>query len=111
MKIDGHKEPITGVLVKDSIFDVVDGDDPPQGAFKFSGDAEQRYLMYICPCGCEQLRSIPLLVAGIIVGKGWSWDGNEEAPTLAPSIRHLDRCTWHGFLQGGVWRPCNDSGR
>lgn len=34
----------------------------------------------------------------------WTWDGNEEAPTLKPSIVHaVERggCGWHGWLTAG----------
>lgn len=43
-------------------------------------------------------------------GARWTWDGNETAPTLSPSL-HLQcgggdshvplRTIWHGFLRGG----------
>lgn len=32
---------------------------------------------------------------------GWSYDGNEKAPTLAPSIK-CHECGWHGFIRAGV---------
>lgn len=42
-------------------------------------------------------------------GATWKWDGNEDQPTLSPSIlswsndskgnRHIH---WHGFVRGGV---------
>lgn len=33
----------------------------------------------------------------------WTWDGNEEAPTLTPSINcnGVGGCGWHGFIQQG----------
>jgi hypothetical protein len=40
----------------------------------------------------------------IIGGKTWDWDGNEEAPTLTPSINcngGPSSCGWHGFIQQG----------
>lgn len=30
----------------------------------------------------------------------WTWDGNEAAPTLSPSI-NCSECGWHGFIQNG----------
>lgn len=34
----------------------------------------------------------------------WGWDGNEDKPTLLPSI-HLPG-VWHGFLQAGYLKSC-----
>lgn len=30
----------------------------------------------------------------------WSWDGNRDRPTFAPSI-NCGTCGWHGFVEGG----------
>lgn len=41
---------------------------------------------------------------------GWTWDGNVEKPTVAPSIDAKDdpdgESTWHGFLTDGVFKAC-----
>ena len=29
----------------------------------------------------------------------WAWDGNEEAPTLSPSLHAIG--DWHGYVQNG----------
>jgi len=34
----------------------------------------------------------------------WGWDGNREAPTLAPSIHLVGE--WHGYLQAGFLSSC-----
>ena len=38
----------------------------------------------------------------------WLWDGNEERPTLGPSIDCIDGNTgeslWHGYLENGHFR-------
>ena len=34
----------------------------------------------------------------------WGWDGNEEKPTLTPSIHDVGH--WHGFLRSGVLESC-----
>lgn len=31
--------------------------------------------------------------------RNWGWDGNEEAPTLTPSIHTIGH--WHGFIRNG----------
>lgn len=44
----------------------------------------------------------------------WQWDGNEEAPTLTPSIRYGERNEaheitvehWHGFITSGQIKSC-----
>lgn len=41
-------------------------------------------LMYFCP-GCEQAHGIGV-DARLRDGARWTWDGNFEAPTFAPSI-------------------------
>jgi len=40
----------------------------------------------------------------INVPRGWTWDGNEDAPTLTPSIFHEPQGglhSWHGFATAG----------
>jgi hypothetical protein len=41
---------------------------------------------------------IPVSKGKGVPGK-WDWDGNEDLPTLAPSL-HCDG-HWHGFIRGG----------
>lgn len=59
-------------------------------------------LLFICPCGCHRLRSVPIAPAD----RGWTWNGDLEKPTLTPSILILGECGWHGFLTNGEWRTC-----
>lgn len=76
------------------------------GLFWWTSDQEgNRYLAYVCPCGCGQPRAIPTAMnPGATAGRGpWTWDGNEDVPTLTPSIQHRDACQWHGFLTVGQW--------
>lgn len=68
-----------------------------------------------CPCGCGELRAVTInpLRSGSR-RPVWTWDGNREAPTLAPSILicQLDERGrpvgehWHGFLVAGHWNSC-----
>ncbi len=60
-----------------------------------------RSLIFICPCGCSKVRIVP--VKG---DRKWNWDGNQELPTLTPSILIMGECGWHGFLTAGEWRTC-----
>ena len=41
----------------------------------------------------------------------WLWDGDEDAPTVSPSIKHLDplpdggwEVLWHGNVRAGQWK-------
>jgi hypothetical protein len=34
----------------------------------------------------------------------WGWDGNEDAPTITPSINLVGY--WHGFFEKGYFRSC-----
>ncbi|HWA07934.1 MAG TPA: DUF6527 family protein [Opitutaceae bacterium] len=36
--------------------------------------------------------------------KVWGWDGNEEKPTLEPSIHTIGH--WHGYLRNGRLQSC-----
>jgi len=81
-------------------------DDMAPGDYRFLDD----HLIYQCPCGCGQVRSLPIS-QGPKRPHFWSWDGNTDLPTVAPSIRIVGSCKWHGFLQDGCWKPCGDSGQ
>lgn len=84
----------------------VDFDRPIPGTFKFgeSMGGRHRYLIFVCVYAC--IHSIPVLGHP----KSWQWDGNEESPTVKPSIRDLSSCRWHGFITKGVLETCADSG-
>lgn len=36
--------------------------------------------------------------------RAWTWDGNRERPTIAPSIHVIGH--WHGFVENGQIRSC-----
>ena len=40
--------------------------------------------------------------------KHWDWDGNEEKPTLSPSIAcgHEGERDWHGYMKAGRLEAC-----
>lgn len=102
-----HILPVPAVPVED--FDALYG---TPGAFSITdaGDA----ILFTCPCGCDDRFRLPVYpAAGALPtqGKGWAWDGHRQAPTLAPSIRQMAGCKWHGHLQAGLFIPCGDSGR
>lgn len=74
------------------------------GDFYWSASPPGR-LTFLCPCGCGDVGGI--LVAGDESRQPvWQWNGNEEAPTVTPSIRFMSGCQWHGYLTAGVFRSC-----
>lgn len=62
------------------------------------------YIVFGCPC-CGESITLPLKPAKT---NGWGFDGNEDQPTLDPSIaigEHGEkRKTWHGYLTAGVFQ-------
>ena len=75
------------------------------GAYKFEDDNN---IIYICPCGCKELMSLPVVPLHISGQRGWGWNQNKDKPTLTPSIRRMDGCKFHGFLTDGVWTGNNE---
>jgi len=62
-------------------------------------------LVLSCP-GCGSIQALPVRYPGHHPSKGvlWDWDGNEDLPTLSPSINHVG--CWHGFLRAGELTSC-----
>lgn len=72
------------------------------GDFTFSDEREFIYIVLPGQKSPDALRIEKGREGGPRV---WGWDGNEEAPTLAPSI--LDNSTgWHGYLRNGRLESC-----
>lgn len=73
------------------------------GAFDFytAEGRERAGMIYICPCGCGATGALAFRPAR---SPSWEWDGNEEAPTLSPSVHHVGH--WHGYLRAGIWESC-----
>lgn len=73
--------------------------DSPPGTFAYWTDQQgaKSGMHFTCPCGCGK-------IFGAHFGK-WSWDGNEEQPTLTPSL-NCGPDHWHGFLTAGVFKKC-----
>ena len=91
--------PITWV---ENVFDAARAG--THGAGKW--DDEFEMLDYVCPCGCNTVRSLPIKAGDKESGR-WKWDGNRDAPTFTPSIQHVpnkqNKCSWHGFMTKGEW--------
>lgn len=76
-----------------------------KGDFEITTDEKtsQRWFWFKCPGSCGQVSAIALRpVVDLQPGRhSWDFDGNEEAPTLHPSINHVG--CWHGWLRSGVF--------
>lgn len=92
-------------------------DHVPAGQFKFysSSDNDRAGMLFGCPCGCGQMMSVAIRRGSADGDRTWGWDGNENAPTLTPSILiyQMEEGTgrrigehWHGFLTNGEFRSC-----
>lgn len=45
------------------------------------------------------VRPVPDTLKDVNGGHSWGWDGNEDNPTLTPSV-HITGC-WHGWVRAG----------
>lgn len=79
-----------------------------------NGTAPGRSLWLWCP-GCEDAHRVTVDAPGC-----WTWDGDEAAPTISPSIlvsshqtfdadnNPVDTPRCHSFLRGGRWQFLTD---
>ena len=74
-------------------------ENPPPGSYTF--ESTGKGLLYICPCGCGKMGFVGFRGKVTPPRPSWEWDGNEESPTLSPSIHDVGH--WHGFLKQGQW--------
>jgi hypothetical protein len=56
---------------------------------------------FVCPCGCGAVAALP--VNQNPRNPGWTWDQNQEKPTLSPSIQMTSPCRWHGWMKTGIF--------
>ena len=96
-QVEGHQDDQARWLRKDLA--------PGTAAWMEGTDGEISSLVFVCPCGCGEICSIPVRVG---YGTFWKWDGNRELPTLTPSILRVSpySCGWHGFLTAGQFTSC-----
>ena len=92
--------------------DDIEADGVPAGAFEFFyKDGKAVGMIYKCPCGCGCEGALNFRPHA---SPSWEWDGNEDKPTLSPSVHHQFTITttgekkthWHGWLKQGVWTSC-----
>lgn len=73
-----------------------------RGDFEITTDEKtgQRWFWFCCPGKCGDVSVLALRpTVDALERHSWEFDGNEEAPTLSPSINHVG--CWHGFLRNG----------
>lgn len=71
------------------------------GDFCFDEEGE---TLYIWLPGATGPDALSIQRGPSVDARVWSWDGNEDKPTLAPSI--LDPRNWHGYLRNGRLESC-----
>ena len=75
-----------------------------------------KYLRFKCPA-CNEHEAIPFQAGTDYKGPVWKFNGNLEAPTLSPSVRHympdesgrVQKTLCHYHLVNGVIDYCTDS--
>lgn len=73
---------------------------PGTASWAINSKNETASLIFTCPSGCGRIENVPIANSE---QKGWTWDGNVQAPTLQPSIQIISGCKWHGYLIKGEW--------
>lgn len=94
--------------------------DVPTGTFDIengtiAGYAATAHMIFVCP----NQRRCTILLGPQNVNRSapdrlcvWKWDGNENEPTITPSINCIAEkdgkptgsCGWHGFITDGVMK-------
>lgn len=90
--------------VKAKMFDDIDSVNVTPGGFEYfvnASDKKVAGMIYSCPCGCGRIGALDFKPSE---SPSWVWDGNEEEPTLSPSVHDVGH--WHGYLKNGVWESC-----
>lgn len=77
------------------------GEMAQEGDFTFSDDFETIYVWLPGVKGSDALRIKKGNPGGERV---WGWDGNENSPTLTPSIHAPGQ--WHGYMRSGKLVSC-----
>lgn len=79
----------------------------------FSFPEDRKSMLFSCPCGQGYGGVAHVGSVNFDPAEGrplWAWDGNEEAPTITPSIlvSYPKTECWHGYLRAGKWEGCHD---
>lgn len=70
----------------------------PRGAYEIrrADNGQPLAFWFVCP-GCGTTSALALRPSP--APQSWAFDGNDDAPTLKPSINHVG--CWHGWLTAG----------
>lgn len=77
---------------------------PPGSFFIETNPTGNRLMWHKLPdgnYGVIWLRPVP---EGMAAHPSWEWDGNEDKPTLKPSVHAVGR--WHGYFTNGRMESC-----
>jgi hypothetical protein len=80
---------------------VLNGEMNKPGDFCFD---ESKTNLYLWLPGENNPDCIPIIRGTCGVPRIWGWDGNEDKPTITPSI--LATGQWHGYLRDGRLISC-----
>jgi hypothetical protein len=69
------------------------------------GGDDGKYVVFYCP-GCKRPHAANVEKPNRW-GAKWAFDGNEEQPTLSPSVNYVGSC--HFFVRAGHIEFCSDS--
>lgn len=79
-------------------------DGPPGAFFIEEFDTGQRVMWHKLPDGTPGCILLRPVVSQNVSMSSWQWDGNEEKPTLHPSVHLPGR--WHGWFRNGRMESC-----
>lgn len=103
----GSKQRRVKVTVVDDIFTGATGVPGEISYTTNAGSDDIAGLLFRCPCGCGVVSGVTFKNGPLEAGPEWSWDGDEESPTVKPSIRRVGvGCNYHGFLTDGRFTFC-----
>ena len=72
------------------------------GDFSWGPEVDGIRYLYLCLPGDKHLDAIRVQRGPAGGARTWGWDGNEDKPTVIPSIHWVDH--WHGWLEAGRLR-------
>lgn len=74
------------------------------GDFSWGEEHEGKRYLYLCLPGEKSMDAIKVQRGAPGGNRVWGWDGNEERPTIEPSIHYIEH--WHGWLRAGRLVSC-----
>lgn len=74
------------------------------GDFSWDSEADGKRYLYLCLPGSTHMEAIKVKRGAPGGNRVWGWDGNEETPTIEPSIHAVG--SWHGYLRAGRLVSC-----